>query len=113
MSAKERISYKNGIRSSDTLQTQTESQIAFRIEVINQKSILVNEIVKVSLPFATNCFCEARLPTFAIDRTADCNNSVIQMQPFKYTITVCKGFKSCVKPRFTARFCAVILIFVL
>jgi hypothetical protein len=49
-------------------QTQTESLIAFWIKARNEKPILGNETAKIALPFATNCFCEASLSTFAIEK---------------------------------------------
>jgi len=55
--------------SNYTLQTQTESLIAFWIKARNEKPILGNETVKIALLFATNCFYEASLPTFAIERS--------------------------------------------
>jgi len=55
--------------SNYTLQTQTESLIAFWIKARNEKPILQNKAVKTALLFATNCFCEASLPTFAVERS--------------------------------------------
>ena len=67
--------------SNYTLQTQTESLIAFWIKARNEKPILRNETVKTALPFATNCFYAASLPTFAIERSRlqperDCRRSL-------------------------------------
>ena len=87
---------------------QEESLIAFWIKARNEKPILGNETAKTALLFATNCFCEASLPTLAIERS--------RLQPqrdFRRCLsTVWKSFKSCVKTRFTSPFCAVLLIFV-
>jgi hypothetical protein len=55
--------------SNYTLQIQTESLIAFWIKARKEKPILGNKTVKTALTFATNCFCEASLPTFAIEKS--------------------------------------------
>jgi hypothetical protein len=44
--------------------------------------ILGNETAKIALPFATNCFCEASLPTFAIEKKPNTTRAWLQTQPF-------------------------------